>query len=94
VLLRYEYPLMVLTRTKSVFLKRLKRMKKILAEQGSSDESNSDQDQRAVSINSSQFLKSVSSSELERKSLEEGNRLELDFSLNDSDTELYDIYNE
>lgn len=30
VLLRYEYPLMVLTNTKSVFLKRLKRMKKIL----------------------------------------------------------------
>jgi len=37
-------------------------MKKILVEQGSSDESNSDRDQRAVSINSSQFLKSLSSS--------------------------------
>jgi hypothetical protein len=37
VLLRYEYPLMVLTRTKSIFQKRLKRMKKILVEEGSSD---------------------------------------------------------
>lgn len=53
---------MVLTRTKSVFLKRLKRMKKILVEEGSSDESHSDPDQKAISINSSQFLRSVSSS--------------------------------
>lgn len=41
VLLKYEYPMMILTKTKSIFLKRLKRMKKYLAEEGSSDESNS-----------------------------------------------------
>ena len=32
---------MVITRTKSIFLKRLKRIKKYLVEEGSSDESNS-----------------------------------------------------
>ena len=42
ILLRYEYPLMVLTRTKSIFLKRLKRMKKVQNEEGSSDESHSE----------------------------------------------------
>lgn len=35
--LKYEYPLMLLTNTKEIFLKRLKRMKKIIAEEGSSD---------------------------------------------------------
>ncbi len=35
---------MILTKTKPIFLKRLKRMKKILAEEGSSDESKSNND--------------------------------------------------
>ena len=66
VLLKYEYPLMVLTRTKAIFLKRLKRMKKILVAEGSSDESKTpvEEEEKAVSINSSRFLKSISSSEL------------------------------
>ena len=55
---------MVLTKTKSIFLKRLKRMKKYLVEEGSSDESNSEVPEQAVSINSSRFLKTLSSSEL------------------------------
>lgn len=91
-LLRYEYPLMVLTRTKSIFLKRLKRMKKILVEEGSSDESKSNREEKAVSINSSKFLHSVSSSELDRKSLDD-NRLQLDFSLfRETEYETYDIF--
>jgi hypothetical protein len=53
---------MVLTRTRSIFQKRLKRMKKMLVEEGSSDESKSNREEKAVSINSSQFLHSVSSS--------------------------------
>jgi len=92
VLLRYEYPLMVLTRTKSIFLKRLKRMKKILVEEGSSDESKSNREEKAVSINSSKFLHSVSSSELDRKSLDD-NRLQLDFSLFcETEYDTYDIF--
>jgi hypothetical protein len=83
---------MVLTRTKSVFLKRLKRMKKILVEEGSSDESHSDPDQKAISINSSQFLRSVSSSELERKSLDD-HHFQLDFSLlQEAEPETHDIF--
>ena len=55
---------MVLTRTKSIFLKRLKRMKKYLVEEGSSDDSNSQKNEEAVSINSSRFLRTISSEEL------------------------------
>jgi hypothetical protein len=48
-----------------------------------------------VSINSSQFLKSVSSGELERKSIEDGTQLQLDFSLfRDTDYDLYDIFDQ
>jgi len=41
-------------------------MKKILVEEGSSDESKTpvEEEEKAVSINSSRFLKSISSSEL------------------------------
>lgn len=41
VLLRYEYPMMIITKTKEIFFKRLKRNKKMLTEEGSSDESKS-----------------------------------------------------
>lgn len=43
---------MIITNTKSIFLKRLKRIKKILVEEGSSDESKSQNQDKAVSINS------------------------------------------
>ena len=39
VLLRFEYPMMIITKTRDIFLKRLKRNKKVLTEEGSSDES-------------------------------------------------------
>jgi formate dehydrogenase maturation protein FdhE len=35
--LMYEYPMMIVTNTKNLFTKRAKRMKKIKAEEGSSD---------------------------------------------------------
>ena len=67
-------------------------MKKMLVEEGSSDESKSNREEKAVSINSSRFLHSVSSSELDRKSLDD-NRLQLDFSLfRETEYETYDIF--
>ena len=84
--------MMVLTRTKPVFMKRLKRMKKMLVEEGSSDQSKSNIEEKAVSINSSQFLKSVNDSQLERKS-QDGSNLQLQFSLlDDSAEEIHDIF--
>lgn len=53
---------MVLTRTRNIFQKRLKRMKKMLVDEGSSDESKSNREEKAVSMNSSKFLNSISSS--------------------------------
>jgi hypothetical protein len=84
---------MVLTRTRNIFQKRLKRMKKMLVEEGSSDESKSNREEKAVSINSSQFLNSISSSELERKSLDDDNHLQLDFSLfRETEYEVCDVF--
>lgn len=85
---------MILTNTKSIFLKRLKRMKKILVEEGSSDESHSPAEEKAVSINSSRFLKTISSGELERKSFEDIEPLHLDLSLlnDDQDASVYDVF--
>lgn len=48
VLLRYEYPMMIVTKTKEIFLKRLKRNKKMLTEEGSSDESRSNTLSRSI----------------------------------------------
>lgn len=46
-----------------------------------------------VSLNSSVFLKSVSSSELERKSIDDSSPLQLDFSmLREDEYELYDVF--
>lgn len=37
VLVRYEHPLMIVTNTKHIFIKRLRRMKKMIASDCSSD---------------------------------------------------------
>ena len=40
-MLKYEHPMMIISQTKDVFLKRLKRMKKMIASDCSSQESSS-----------------------------------------------------
>lgn len=62
VLLRFEYPMMIVTKTKDIFLKRLKRNKKILTEEGSSDESKSNTMSRSIELHTNTFLDSVRSS--------------------------------
>lgn len=62
VLLRFEYPMMIVTKTKDVFLKRLKRNKKMLTEEGSSDESKSNTMSRSIELHTNTFLDSVRSS--------------------------------
>ncbi len=62
VLLRFQYPMMIVTRTKDIFLKRLKRNKKMLTEEGSSDESKSNTLSRSIELHTNTFLDSVNSS--------------------------------
>jgi hypothetical protein len=67
-MLRSEIPLMFISNTKDIFLKRLKRMKKMVAADCSSDESSSEpQEPRSEpsSFSSSVFIHSVATSELE-----------------------------
>jgi hypothetical protein len=62
--------MMIVTTTKDVFLKRLKRNKKMLTEEGSSDESKSNSLSRSVELHTNTFLDSVNSSELSKKTAE------------------------
>ena len=43
--LLYEYPMMIVTNTKTLFLRRNKRLKKILAGEGSSDYSEEEEEE-------------------------------------------------
>ena len=70
ILIKYEHPMMVVTNTKDIFLKRLKRMKKMVASDCSSQETSSKQnsDSSPVEFESSGFLYTVRTEELSSSS--------------------------
>lgn len=65
-MLKYEHPMMVISQTKDVFLKRLKRMKKMIASDCSSQESSShgseNNSEADKSFSNSRFLNTIRSS--------------------------------
>lgn len=67
IILRYEHPIMIRSNTKQIFMKRLRRMKKMTASECSSDDSSSKKSchsSQEMSFESSGFLHSIKTQDL------------------------------